>query len=126
MDEDIRSALTDIKNSVRDGFRDTNKRIDDLVTRGEFTATIARLDAQHGTLRRDFDTHTQKSDLVLKKIEDDDAETLRQALARTENVEKKVESELTEYRTTTRWAIGLTATLAASLVALIQWLVPLI
>lgn len=111
MDADIREALSDIKADVREGFKGVNERIDNMVTKGEFTATVARLDAQHGTLRRDFQSHETES-----------AARATQARADDQAVRTELRSELDGFRVTTRWAITLSASGAAILVSLIQWL----
>lgn len=99
MDQDIRDSLQDIKTSVRDGFAATNRRIDDLVTIGEFRATVERIDAQHGTLRRDFDNHEALTPGIVSASE-----------ARDEAIRTEFRQELDSFRTTTRWAVGIAAT----------------
>lgn len=42
MDEDIRASLSDIRQDVKDGFTGVNGRIDSLVTKGEFDATVLK------------------------------------------------------------------------------------
>lgn len=124
MDEDVRAQLTDIKADIRAGFTDLRGEVTKLVTQGEFNAVVARLDSAHNGLETRFNEHVQKSDLVMAKIEEYDQAVLKTAIDKVEAVENHVHAELTEYRTTTRWAIGLTATIAAALVALLQWLLP--
>ena len=66
MDLDIRTALTDLKTDLktdlREGFDRQSKQIDAMVTRGEFTATVERLDSMLVNLRRDFDGHEADMD----------------------------------------------------------------
>jgi hypothetical protein len=114
VDPDIRDALSDIKAQVREGFDAVNKRIDLLVTKGEFEATVQRLDAQHGTLRRDFDGHERRTEQIIKDNREAD-NAIRTDLFR----------ELEGFRTTTRWAIALAASAAAILVSLMSWLLNL-
>lgn len=102
MEQDIREALADIKTSVRDGFDSVNKRIDQLVTKGEFDATVLRLDAQHGTLRRDFDRHETETQAHYKTVQDADAAVRSELLG-----------ELEKIRSSQRWALGLLIPAAA-------------
>lgn len=108
MDQDIREALSDIKSSVRDGFKDVNSRIDQLVTKGEFDATVKRLDAQHATLRRDFDHHEAETRAHHKAVQDADAAVRAELLG-----------ELEKIRSSTRWAIGLLIPAAAVIAAIV-------
>lgn len=111
MDEDIRAAIADLKLDLKDGFKSVNARIDTLVTKDAFDATVQRLDAQHGTLRRDFDAHEQAAPAHRAA-----------AAARAEAVRAEVKTELEGFRTTTRWAIGITVPATGLLVSLAQWL----
>lgn len=108
MDEDIRTALADIKESVRAGFADVNARIDRLVTRGEFEAVVQRLDAQHATLRRDFDTHETRTESHYMQTRTDD-----------EAVKRELKGDLEAFRTTARWALGLAAPVIAVIAAIV-------
>lgn len=110
MDQDIRDALADIKSSVRDGFSDTNRRIDDLVTKGEFRATIERIDIQHEALRRDFDNHVESVPARDQLAVERDQAISRAAEARDDAIRAEFRSDLDGFRTTTRWAVGLAAT----------------
>lgn len=119
MDQDIREALTDIKTSVREGFKDVNARIDQLVTKGEFDATVLRLDAQHATLRRDFDTHEAASAAHVQEVRTADADILSKAQAASAAIREELHKELEGFRNTTRWAIGIAATSAGVLTAVV-------
>ena len=125
MDQDIREALADIKVSVRDGFKDVNARIDRLVTKGEFEATVQRLDAQHATLRRDFDAHEAASAAHVQEVREADAAVEAKATAATELVRTELHKELEGFRSTTRWAIGIAATgagvLTSAVWAIVQY-----
>ena len=99
MEQDIRDALTDLKTQVRDGFAQTNQRIADLVTIGEFRATVERVDAQHATLRRDFEVHKAETPSIVQASE-----------SRDEAIRQEFRSELEGFRATTRWAVGIAAT----------------
>lgn len=112
MDQDIRGALADIKSDVRDGFAKIDQRIDQMVTKGEFVAEVRRLDAQHATLRRDFDHHDQEAPSYRKAAAD-----------KAEAVRAEVRVDLEGFRTTTRWAIALAATGAGVVVALLSWVI---
>lgn len=111
MDEDIRASLSDIRTDVKDGFSGVNGRIDMLVTKGEFDATVQRLDSQHDSLRREFNTHEGATANHMAQVRADDSE-----------IRKEFKGELEGFKATTRWAIGLSATGAAILVSLVQWL----
>lgn len=115
MEPDIREALADIKSSVRDGFAEVNKRIDKLVTQGEFEATVHRLDAQHGTLRRDFDKHEQQTQQHYKTVQEADSAIRAELLG-----------ELEKIRSSTRWAIGLVIPGAALIAAVVFGILSLI
>ena len=117
MDEDIRGALTDIREIVREGFRDTNKRIDALVTQGEFNATVQRIDSEHATLRRDFNQHEIRSEAHMEDVRKADAVVLADAQKSIEGVRIELHSNLEGFRSTTRWAVGVAATGAGVIVA---------
>ncbi len=108
MDPDIREALADIKSDVRDGFKAVNERIDRLVTKGEFEATIQRIDAQHATLRRDFDSHETRTEAHYTQTRTDD-----------EAVKRELKGELEGFRATARWALGLAAPVVAVIAAIV-------
>ncbi|MEJ1087064.1 hypothetical protein WDU99_01890 [Microbacterium sp. Mu-80] len=112
MEPDIREALSDIKTDVRDGFKGVNERIDNMVTKGEFTATVARLDAQHETLRRDFSAHDTEA-----------ATRATQARADDQAVRAELRTELDGFRVTTRWAIGLSVAGAGVLYTIVSLVV---
>lgn len=119
MDPDIRTALTDLKTDLktdlREGFDRQSKQIDAMVTRGEFTATVERLDSSMKNLQRDLNVH------------ESEAPAHRQAaLDRAEAVRTEVRGELEGFRATTRWAIGLSATGAGILVAALTWIIDII
>ncbi|AXH47316.1 hypothetical protein SEA_EDEN_21 [Microbacterium phage Eden] len=122
MEADIREALSDIKHDVREGFSSTNRRIDDLVTRGEFSATVARLDGQHNTLRRAFEVHETQTEGLVDALRKADIQVLHDSKSETMQLRDEVSHQLNEFRVTTRWAIGLTATGVAILTTLAQWL----
>lgn len=122
MDADIREALSDIKHDVREGFSNTNRRIDDLVTRGEFSATVDRLDGQHNTLRRAFEVHEAQTEGLVEALRKSDIQVLKDSKLETEQLRNEVGAQLNEFRITTRWAIGFTATGVAILTTLAQWL----
>lgn len=110
MDADIRDALQDIKTSVREGFNTTNRRIDDLVTMGEFRATVERIDVQHGTLRKEFDYHVETVPARDQLAVERDNAIAVAAEARDEALRSEFHRDLEGFRTTTRWAVGIAAT----------------
>lgn len=118
MDEDIRGALTDIKTSVRDGFQEVNRRIDTLVTKGEHDATVQRLDQQHGTLRRDFETHKEATVTQHQTIGEGDTQTRRELREELEKSRAEIGVELEKIRGAA-WRILSLAVPAAAVVAAI-------
>lgn len=119
MDQDIRDALTDLRADVRTGFSDINKRIDALVSRTEFAATVERLDAQHAALRKDFDTHEAASAAHVNEVRAADDLILSKAQAASAAIREELHKELEGFRNTTRWAIGIAATSAGVLTAVV-------
>lgn len=115
MDEDTRASLTEIKSDVRQGFADIKTEIKELVTRGEFAATVQRIDSEAAALRRDLTSHEDAAPAHRKA-----------ALDRADAVRKEVRAELDGFKITTRWAIGLAATGAGLLVPLFGWIITLI
>lgn len=122
MDQDIRDALTDLRADVRTGFSDINKRIDALVSRTEFAATVERLDAQHAALRKDFDAHEEASLSHVAEVRNADDIVLTKAQAMSAAIREELHKELQGFRTTTRWAIGISVTSAGFLVTVI-WMI---
>lgn len=114
MDPDIRQALVDLKTDLRTGFSDQSNKIDQMVTRGEFVATVERLDSMLVILRRDFDGHEAEAPAHRTA-----------AFNRVEAVRREVRADMDGFRVTTRWAITLSATGAGILVALLSWLLGL-
>lgn len=90
MDDDIRQSLTDIKQSLRDGFVDMNDRIDKLVTKEAFDAQITRLDQADRNQRERIASHEKSNDEDFQSI-----------------------------RSTAKWAIGICLTAAAGVIAAI-------
>lgn len=126
MDQATREAFADLKADLRgvlaDGFAgingridDTNRRIDDLITRGEFKATIERLDNQHHVLRRDFDQHEQQTQHHLDNARADDAAVRKEVLAQVSTLKRDIQ-------VANRWAVGSALTAAGLLLALVSWL----
>ena len=126
MDQDIRDALTDIKTSVRDGFDAVNKRIDALVTRGEFQATVERIDSQHDTLRRDYDAHEKRTEQIVEANRRADAAIAQKAEQGIEQVRADVHRELEGFRSAQWKSITLAVSIAGLVFGLITWLTPLI
>lgn len=112
MDEDTRASLAEIKADVRNGFTEIKSEIKELVTRGEFSATVQRIDSESAALRRDLTAHEEAAPIHRKA-----------ALDKAEAVRTEVRSELESFRVTTRWAITLAATGAAILVSALTWFV---
>lgn len=115
MDEDIRAVLSDLKSDVRSGFDKVDQTFKEMVTKGEFNATIARLDAEAASLRRDFEAHD-------KAAPGHRAEAARKA----DEIRTEVRTDLEGFRVTTRWAIGIAAGLAGIAASVGMWLLNLI
>lgn len=125
MEEDIRAALEDIKTSMRDGLKDVKERIGELVTKGEFNAVIDRIDSQHNRLVADFSEHIRSAESQVMGLRKDDDELLKTVRKENESIREDLENSLREFRTTSRWAIGLIIPGAALLFSLIQWVMTL-
>jgi BMFP domain-containing protein YqiC len=117
MDPDIRDALADIKLDVKDGLTGIHRRIDDLVTRGEFRATVDRIDAAHGTLQRDFTAHEQKTETYMQQVRDEDNKVMDSTTKAVDAVRAEVHTALEGYKVSSRWAVGLAASIAGLIVA---------
>lgn len=117
MDEDTRASIADLKTDVRNGFAEMKTEIRDMVTRSEFRATIARVDADTASqreliaeIRRDFTSHEEAA-----------PGHRAAALARADAVRSEVHEAMRESRVANRWAITLAATGAAILVPAVLW-----
>lgn len=113
MDDETRAAIGDLKNDLKSdlskGFDRLDMQIGQLVTKGEFAATVQRIDIQHGTLRSEYQQHVSEAP----------AHRLA-ASARADAVKAEVKTDLEGFRTTTRWAIGITIPATGLLVTIIQ------
>ena len=123
MDEDIRTALADVKQTIRDGFSTTNGQIKELITRGEFNATVQRLDSEAATLRRDFTAHEAQSERHTTAMHEADAKVMADAKTSIDAVKAELHTNLEGFRVTTRWAIGLSATIAGLIVGAVSVIV---
>lgn len=110
MDEDTRASLTEIKTDVRQGFADVKTEIKELVTRGEFNATVQRLDSEIAAQRRDFTAHEEAAPGHRKA-----------ALDRVESVRKEVNSTIWKAVTL---AVGAAGVLVSALTWLINYFTP--
>lgn len=122
MDQDVRDALQDIKTSVRDGFAGIDRRFTDLVTIGEFRATVERQDTQHAILRRDFEQHTNQTADIVAASEARDATIAAASEARDIALRSEFRQDLDGFRSTTKWAVGI-ATTAVGLVCTVVTIV---
>ncbi|ALJ19571.1 hypothetical protein [Microbacterium sp. No. 7] len=125
VDQDTREALGDIKGAINRGFEDVNKRIDKLVTQGEFNATVQRIDAQHETLRRDFDGHEKRTNVIISDNRAADAAVLEKAEGAVQKVRQEIHKDLDGFRSTTKWAVGIAVTLAGLAFGVASWLLSL-
>ncbi|WP_406245807.1 hypothetical protein ACI7YT_12255 [Microbacterium sp. M] len=115
MDEDIRTAIGDLKSDLNRRFDQVDRSIETMVTKSEFNATVQRIDAEANMLRRDFESHEKEA-----------PSHRAAAAAKAESVRAEVKAELEGFRVTTRWAIGLAAGGAGIVFAVIQWVFSLI
>ena len=103
MEPDIREALSEIRADVRTGFDKVNKRIDSLISRGEFKATVQRIDAQHETLRRDHDNLDRTAKHEHAGIRDE------------------MHKGLDSFSTQARWAVGIAVSIVSVVFGIITW-----
>lgn len=75
MSDGIAQALSELKTDMRDGFKDTNRRIDALVTQGQLDAVVARLDQSDKSnesaisqVRADLADHEAQTPVLLGQI----------------------------------------------------------
>lgn len=114
MDEDIRAAIGDLKSDLKERFDKVDTKIEQLVTRGEFSATVQRIDSERDSLRRDFEAHEKEA-----------PSHRAAAAAKADAVRSEIRTDLEGFRTTTRWAIGIAVPVTGLLVTIGQWLLTL-
>lgn len=85
----------ELREDIREGFKSVNSRIDNLVTRNEFSAELKRIDEKH-------QSHV---DATSKNFDD-------------------VGTQLSSISNTTKWAIGITVTVVALVFTVINVFVP--
>lgn len=115
MDDDIRGALADLKTDIKGGFEAVNRRIDDMVTRNEFTATVQRVDAQHVALRDVFNKHELDTHQRYKTVQESD-----------DSIRLEMRAEFEKMRGAQRWALGLLIPAAALIATIIFSILSLI
>lgn len=108
MDEDIRTALSELKLDLKDGFKEVNKRFDEMVTRREFEAEVRRVDQAHKTLRAEFDQHITSSEGIISGVRKDVEKA-------TEDNRKEFDTEFERFKAATRWFIGLAISISSVL-----------
>lgn len=104
MDEDIREALRDLKQDLRDGFKDVNTKFDGLVTKAELAAELKGRDEKIEGLVKTVDDHIKSSPAML------------------ENVRTEMDTELERFRASQRWAIGISVTISGLVFGIISYL----
>ena len=119
MDPNVRDALIDIKNSVKEGFSETNRRLDDLVTKSEFNATIQRIDEKLVSQEKALDNHERQSDIYKAQAHASEEAAKKDALDAATAVRTELHAALSQLRTTSRWAVGITATVAGIIVSVV-------
>lgn len=117
MDEATREALADIKKDVREGFAGIKGDIGQLVTKGEFNATVQRLDNQDRMheqnilqLAQQFQEHQAQTQINMAHVSSEDSAT-----------RKLVKEQVDEIKSSQRWAIGITVPAVGIFVAIISF-----
>lgn len=117
MDEATREALGDIKKDVREGFSDLKKDIGELVTKGEFNATVQRLDNQdrmqeqnHMSLVAQFQEHQAQTQINMAHVSAEDRAT-----------RGLVKEQVDDIKTSQRWALGISIPAVGILVGIISF-----
>lgn len=106
MDEDIREALRDLKLDLREGFKDVNAKFDGLVTKAELQAELKGRDERMDSITKAIDDHIRSSPAML------------------EGVRSEMDTELERFRSSQRWAIGISVTVSGIVFGIISYLVP--
>ena len=81
----LEKSINDLRNVVTEGFKNIDKKFDNMVTRDLFSATVERIDA-------DIDSTKNSIDFVERAVED-----------KLDAIDEKVESSGAR----TRWVVGL-------------------
>lgn len=117
MDEQsmLMKLITDLKTDINARFDRVDKNVADLVTKAAFDATVERLDAQHTALRLEFDRHDKAAPDYRKAASD-----------RAEAVREELNAQLGEFRSTTRWAIGLAIPATGVLIGALQYIIAIL
>lgn len=110
MDEDIRASLSEIKSDVKDGFREVKKDISELVTKGEFASEVRRIDQQHASLSQQFKDHEIQTAANVAHVKSGD-----------DAVRGELISKIDEFKTSQRWAIGISIPAIGILVGIINF-----
>jgi hypothetical protein len=96
----------ELKTDIREGFKAINERIDNLVTRNELNAELKRIDEKHEQHASDTRREFANRDRI--------------------NLERDavLDARLDQFTSTTKWAVGIAATLAAIIISVINIFVP--
>lgn len=81
----LEKSINDLRDVVTDGFKEINRKLENVVTRDLFSATVERIDA-------DIDSTKNSIDFVERSMED-----------KLDTIDEKVESSGAR----TRWVVGL-------------------
>ena len=122
MDQDVRDGLADIKLSVRDGFSDMNKRLDDLVTKGEFKATVKRIDNELQMQHQAISDHNKQSEEYKSRAANAESELRAAAQKDVAAVQSELHTSLEQMRAASRWGIGIAATVSGIIVSVVSTL----
>ena len=122
MDQDVRDGLADIKLSVREGFSDMTKRLDDLVTKGEFNATVKRIDNELQMQHQAISDHDKQSEEYKSRAANTESELRAAAQKDAAAVQSELHTSLEQMRAALRWGIGIAATISGIIVSVVSTL----
>lgn len=99
MDTLLHSQITNLTTDIRSGFERVERQVGDLVTKGEFNATVARLDMKDSELAQQIrDTSRSASESIASGFK-----TVKEEQSAREQAAKE---EATKRESKTRWVIG--------------------
>ena len=122
MDQDVRDGLADIKLSVREGFSDMSKRLDDLVTKGEFIATVKRIDNELQMQHQAISDHDKQNEEYKSRRANAESELRAAAQKDSAAVQSELHTSLEQMRAASRWGIGIAATVSGIIVSVVSTL----
>lgn len=124
IDPDVKDALSEIKGDVRDGFKEIKELISTLVTKGEFEATVARIDGDIRntnervfSFKNEFDQHETRTEVHMEQVRAADKQVMDKSQVAIEQVRSEMNHTLQEFKVTTRWAVTVAASATGIIVA---------